>query len=91
MPCDAQLRKRGLKRKTPRKGESWLAVPLPFYAAEQRSQIEIEPAACLSEASFRRRSICRVAQGTAKQPHGGIAFLLVTFLWRHKEKSLGPH
>ncbi len=41
--------------------------------------------------SSRRRSIWRVAQGTAKQPHGGIAFLLVTFLWRRKEKSLGPH
>ena len=37
---------------------------------------------------FRDRRNAREAQGTPQGPHGGVAFLLVRFLWRSKENEL---
>jgi hypothetical protein len=64
--------------------------PGPLWGVEQRRGGRRKGRACLSAASLRGPRPHRAAQSRPAQPDrpSGVAFLLVPFLWRSKEKTL---
>ncbi len=73
-------------------GCSAVDFPHPCVCAEKRSGRRIKRRACLSAASLRGSRLARASQGAPLHSSGVIdtrvAFLLVPFLWRSKEKGL---